>query len=54
MVLTAVLLLLTEHAHKTLANLTFRDLDVVLGVTVILHERKETIVGDVELSANPN
>ena len=52
MVLTAVFLLRTEHAHETLANLAFRELNIVLGVTVILHKGKETIVGDVELNAD--
>lgn len=36
MVLTAVLLLLTEHALEALANLAIRDLDIVLGLSVII------------------
>lgn len=47
--LTDVLLLLTEHLDDALADLVVRDLDVVLGVTVILHQGKEVIVGDVKL-----
>ena len=52
MILTAVFLLLTEHADKSLANLALRDLDVVLGVTAIRHEGKEAIFGNVELKIN--
>lgn len=47
--LTDVLLLITEHALNTGTNVVVGELDVVLGVTVVLHEGEETIVGDVEL-----
>lgn len=50
--LTAVLLLLTEHAYEPVTSLAFGDLDIVLGVTVILHEGKEAILGNVELKTN--
>lgn len=52
MILTAVLLLLTEHAVESVTSLALRDLDIVLGVTVILHEGKEAILGNVELKTN--
>lgn len=47
--LTDVLLLLTEHALNTGTEVVVGELDIVLGVTVILHEREEAVVGDVEL-----
>lgn len=50
--LTDVLLLLTEKLDDTLANLALGELDIVLGVTVILHQGKEVIVGDVKLKGN--
>lgn len=50
-VLTDVLLLLTEHLDDALTELVVGDLDIILGVTVILHEGKEVIVGDVELES---
>jgi len=43
-----VLLLGLEKAGDLLANLTIRDLDVILGIAIIVHEGKETIVGDVK------
>lgn len=48
-VLTDVLLLFPEHQFDPVTHLTIRDLDVVLGVTVVVHEREEAVVGDVEL-----
>lgn len=50
--LTDVLLILTEKLDDTLANLAVGELDIVLGVTVILHQGKEVIVGDVKLEGN--
>lgn len=47
--LTDVLLLVTEHALNTGTKVVVGELDVVLGVTVVLHEGEESIVGDVEL-----
>ena len=47
--LTGVLLLSPEQAVDLLADLTIRHLDIVLGVTVIVHEGKETIVRDIKL-----
>lgn len=49
MLLTAVLLLIVEHAADTVAHLTFGDLDVVLGVTVLVHQGKEVVVSNVKL-----
>lgn len=47
--LTDVLLLLTEHLNDTGTDLTLGELDVVLGVTVVLHQGQEVIVSDIEL-----
>lgn len=47
--LTDVLLLLAEHLDDARTELVVRDLDIVLGVTVILHQGEEVIVGDVKL-----
>lgn len=47
--LTDVLLLLPEEPDDTLADLALGDLDIVLGVTVVLHQGKEVIIGDVQL-----
>lgn len=49
MLLTAVLLLVVEHAADTVANLTLGDLDVVLGVTGLIHQGKEVVVSNVKL-----
>lgn len=46
---TDVLLLLTEHLEDTGTKLTLGELDIVLGVTVILHQGQEVIIGDVQL-----
>lgn len=48
-VLTDVLLLLLEHLLDALTEVVVGDLDIVLGVTVILHQGQEVIVGDVQL-----
>lgn len=47
--LTGVLLLSPEKTDDLLADLTVGDLDVVLGLTILLHEGEVVIVGDVEL-----
>ena len=47
--LTDVLLVRLEHLHESLTDFTFRNLDVVLGITVISHEGQEAIIGDVQL-----
>lgn len=44
----AVLALLIEHLLDSLTNLTLGELDVVLGVTGLVHEGEETVVGDIE------
>ena len=49
MIRTGVLLLVLEELLDLGANLTVGQADVILGVTIILHEGEETIVGDVEL-----
>lgn len=48
-ILTDVLLLLTEHLEDTGTDFTIGELDIVLGVTVILHQGQEVIIGDVQL-----
>ena len=47
--LTGVLLLSPEQAVDLLADLTIGHLDIILGVTIIVHEGEETIVRDIEL-----
>lgn len=49
-VLTDVLLLLTEQLDDTGTNLAIGQLDIILGVTIVLHQGKEVIVGDVQLT----
>lgn len=49
LMLTGILLLDLEELLDLFADLTLWDLDVVLGGTVIRHERQETVVGNVEL-----
>ena len=46
---TGVLLVLLEELVDLLSDLSVRDLDVVLGGTVLRHEGKESIIGNVEL-----
>jgi hypothetical protein len=47
--LTGILLLSCEKLLDLLANLTFGDLNIILGLTIISHQREETIIGDIEL-----
>lgn len=47
--LTGVLLLLSEELGDLLANLVVGQRNIILGVTVVGHEGEETVVGDVEL-----
>jgi hypothetical protein len=47
--LTGVLLLLSEELGDLLANLVVGQRDIILGVTVVGHKGEETVVGDVEL-----
>jgi hypothetical protein len=49
LMLTGILLLDLEELLDLLADLTLWNLDVVLGGTVIRHERQKAVVGDVEL-----
>lgn len=48
--LTEVLPLVMELSLNSLTKLTFRELDVVLGAAVVIHQREEIVVGDVELN----
>lgn len=48
--LTDVLLLNSEELVDLVANFTVGHADVVLGVTVVVHEGEETVVGDVKLN----
>jgi hypothetical protein len=47
--LTGVLLINLEELVDLLTNLTVGHADIVLGVTVVVHEGEEAIVRDVEL-----
>jgi len=44
----SVLALIGEELGDLLSNFAIRKLDIVLGSAVIRHERKETIVGNIE------
>lgn len=48
--LTGVLLLLLEELVDLVTDFTVGELDIVLGVAVVVHEGEETIVGDVKLA----
>jgi len=50
LVLTGVLLLLTEELVDLFTNLTLWNLDIILGGTVVGHEGEKAVVGDVELA----
>lgn len=47
--LTDILALILEHAENAFTNLTRGNLDIVLGVTIILQEGKKVIIGDIQL-----
>lgn len=47
--LTGNLLVNLEQLVDLLANLSIGDLDIVLGVAIIVHEGEEAIVGDIDL-----
>jgi hypothetical protein len=47
--LTRFLVLLGEELGDFISSLTVRELDIVLGVASIVHERKEAILGDIKL-----
>jgi hypothetical protein len=47
--LTGVLLLSSKKLIDLLANLTLRDFNIILGLTIISHQRKETVIRDIEL-----
>lgn len=49
--LTGVLGVLIEQFVNLLTNLTFGNLDVILGLTIIAHEGEEAIVRHVKLEA---
>jgi hypothetical protein len=49
LVLTGVLLLLTEELVDLFANLTLGNLDIILGTTILRHEGEKAVVGDVKL-----
>ena len=46
---TGILSLFSKELIDLVSDFALRELDIVLGGTVIRHERKETIVGNVEL-----
>lgn len=46
---TGVLLLGLEELVDLVANLAVGHLDIILGVTFLVHEGEETVVRDVEL-----
>ena len=46
---TDVFAFILEELLDLVTNFALRNLDIVLGRTIIGHEREETIVGDIEL-----
>jgi hypothetical protein len=42
-------LAIVEHLPDLVANFAVWELDVILGVASIVHEREEVIIGDIEL-----
>ena len=46
---TGILSLLCKELGDLFSDFAIRELDIILGGTIIRHERKETIVGNVEL-----
>ena len=47
--LTRFLVLFSEELGYLISSLALRELDIVLGVASIVHERKEAVLGDVKL-----
>ena len=47
--LTGILLLGGEEFVNLLANLSVWDLNIILGLTIIGHQREESVVGNIEL-----
>ena len=47
--LTGILLLSLEQLGDLVTDLTVGHLDIILGVTVIVHEGEVSIIGDIEL-----
>ena len=47
--LTGVLLILCEELLNLVTDFTIGHADIILGVTVVVHEGEETVVGDVKL-----
>ena len=47
--LTGVFLLDLEKLVNPVANITLGDLDIILSVTIIGHQREVAIIGDIEL-----
>lgn len=47
--LTGVLLLSLEKLDNLVTNITVGHLDIVLDVAIVVHEREETVIGDVNL-----
>jgi len=49
--LTGILLVSGEKLVNLLSNLSIGNLDIILGLAIISHQGKETIIGDIELDA---
>ena len=47
--LTGILLVGTEEFFDLLTNFTLGHLDIILGGTVVRHERQKAIISDIEL-----
>ena len=48
-VLTSILAIISEELLDFVTNITLGDLDIVLGGTIVRHEREETVVSNVKL-----
>lgn len=48
--LTGIFLLGAEKLLNLIANFAIRDLDIILGLTIISHKREEAIIRDVKLN----
>ena len=47
--ITGILLVSGEKLVNLLSNISLGDLNIILGLTIISHQGKETIVGNIEL-----
>ena len=51
--LTGVFPIIGEQLGNLAANISFWNLDIILGRAIVRHEREEAVVGDIELYTPP-